>query len=320
MSKIAAKTVKAKKKSRVKAFLLRHWHALEASIHKLTKAPLATSLTVAVIGVALALPLCLFTLLQNIELVTDGFKSGTQISLYLHQSVDAQEAQEFYSELNQQKIFTQMQLITPAQGLASFEKTSGFGDAISQLDSNPLPTVIVLHPITSMQNPKNLELLIQKLKNLPDVEFVQLDMQWVKRLFAFLELGHRLVVALGTLFGFCVLLVVGNTIRLSVQNYKAEIEVVKLVGATDAYIRRPFLYSGIFYGLAGAVLAYLLMLILIFNLDTPIKQLADLYQSHFSLQPPGFISTLLLFITSGFLGWLGSWLTVSHQLHRIQPE
>lgn len=310
----------SKKKSLWKNIISRHLHAFSVSISRIIHAPLATILTIAVIGIALAMPLGLFALLQNIQNVGQGFNDGAQVSLYLKSSVTQEQAQELVQELQGNKDIASARYISPAEGLKVFAKQSGFSDALAQLDSNPLPAVIVLHPNASLQTPVQIEAFLQRLQQIPEVDSAQLDMLWVKRLFAIINLGHRIVLALGILFGLAVLLVIGNTIRLSVQNHRNEIEVVKLVGATDSFIRRPFLYNGVIYGIIGGLLAYILMNIFLFSLQLPVNRIAGLYQSNFSIRTLDVTSTVILLLLSCVLGWLGSWIAVGRQLNRIQPE
>jgi cell division transport system permease protein len=315
--KLAAKKNQSKQSSRnkpsLKNYILQHGLALQASLKRLWDAPLASFFTMAVIGIALALPASLYVLVQNIQSVSRGLDDGVQVSLFLETGISDQQANGLLQQIRQDKDVAAVKYISPAQGLSDFQKQSGFGDVFAQLHNNPLPGVIIVHPVVSVQKPMVIQALVQRLQALPQVDIAQLDMSWVKRLYALINLGQHAVLVLSILLGFAVILIIGNTIRLNVQNHRAEIEVIKLLGASNGFICRPYLYIGVLYGLAGAALAYLLIISLVLMLNSPAENLANLYQIHFSLQglTPIAIGILLLF--GGCLGFSGSWLAVAWQ-------
>lgn len=303
----------SRKKTSLKNYLLQHRLALQASLKRLWDAPLASFFTMAVIGIALALPASLYVFLQNIQSVSRGLDDGIQVSLFLETGISDQQANELLQQIRQDKDVASVKYISPAQGLADFQKQSGFGDVFAQLHNNPLPGVIVVHPVVLVQKPMVIQALVQRLQALPQVDIAQLDMSWVKRLYAFVTLGQHAVLVLSVLLGLAVLLIIGNTIRLNVQNHRAEIEVIKLLGASNGFICRPYLYIGILYGVVGAALAYLLITILVGMLTSPTENLASLYQIHFSLQGLTLLATSILLLFGGCLGLLGSWLAVAWQ-------
>ena len=190
---------------------------------------------------------------------------------------------------------------------------------MNALESNPLPAIILLQPALQALSSIESDLLMQKLRTLPEVDTAQFDRQWIQRLFAIIEIVRQGVIVLSVLFALAVLLIVGNTIRLAIYNRRTEIEVNKLFGATEAFIQRPYLYSGLFHGAGGSFLAWLLLSLSLFLLDAPVARLAGLYSSDFKLHSLSIIECLLLFLGGGVLGLLGSWVSVQRHIKAIEP-
>ncbi len=310
----------SKQHSKMDSLFARHGQAFFSSLGRLWREPLANLMTIAVIGIALALPATLYVLLQNVRNISEGWNHNAQITLYLKQSVRSGEVQVLKQQLDLQNNIGKVTYISPQQGLAQFEKQSGFGDILQQLHKNPLPEVLVVQPGTNVSSPLQIHTLLSQLKALPQVELAQLNMGWIKRLFAIINLAEHGALALGAILGIAVILVIGNTIRLSIQNQRDEIEVTKLVGGTNAFVRRPFLYTGIIYGFFGALLAYILVSLLLFWLSAPVAKLAGLYQSSFVLSGFSLFSEEMLFIIGMVLGLVGSWIAVARQLRQIEPS
>ncbi|HEX5635555.1 MAG TPA: permease-like cell division protein FtsX, partial [Gammaproteobacteria bacterium] len=214
----------------------------------------------------------------------------------------------------------QVKFIHKDQALAEFQRISGFNAAIESLGSNPLPHVLAIKPLVDAKNPGNIAKLVEELGKRKEVELAQLDLQWVKRLYALLEIAHRGIWLVAGLLALAVLLIVGNTIRLDIQNRRAEIEVTKLIGGTNAFIRRPFLYTGFWYGLCGGVLAWVLTAIAVGLMSSSVTHLATLYESGFELSGLGVDNGLFLVMTSCLLGLAGSWIAVGRHLHEIEPS
>jgi cell division transport system permease protein len=277
-------------------------------------------MTIAVIAIALALPVGMYIALTNIGQLSSGWDGSTQISLFLHTSVTEDDAQKLMQRLEKHKNIKKIELIDKETGLEQFKEISGFGDALKYLDSNPLPIVLVIHPKTQTDEPDRTTALVEELGKNPLVELAQLDVQWVKRLYTFLEIANRGILVISSMLAIAVLLVIGNTIRLDIQNRREEIEVSKLIGASDAFIRRPFLYTGLWYGIFGGVVAWFITLISLFLMEDPIHKLALLYHSEFRLSGLGFSNTLILILISCLLGLTGSWLAVSRHLKEIEPS
>ena len=287
------------------------------SLHRLLATPLPTLMTLLVIAIALALPGGLFVLLKNAQSVSDGWEGSAQVSLFLTAKTSDDQGRALAAELARRADVKRTDFVSRAQALAEFREQSGLGNILEELGENPLPAVIVVYPAEARL--ERAEKLRDDLAKLGQVDIAQLDAQWVQRLYALLELGGRLVVALAIGLALAVLLVIVNTIRLGIENRRDEIIIVKLVGGTDAYVRRPFLYTGLWYGLGGSVIALLLIQILLLWLDGPVQVVADLYRSRFELEGLGFGAACLMLFGSILTGLLGAALAVRQHLRVIEP-
>lgn len=304
---------------RVRNYFLRHLQTLFYSLGQMVRRPFAAGMTAAVIGIALALPTGLHLLLQNAQHVTSGWEGATQMSLFLQQDTGEKDALALAGRLRTMPEIEQVDYISSAHAMEEFRRLSGFGEALDALDTNPLPAVLVVLPGAAAGDPESIGGLLERMRALPEVEMAQLDMQWVKRLYALMDIVSRGVWVLGTLLGLAVLLVVGNTIRLAIQNRREEIVVMKLIGGTDAFIRRPFLYTGFWYGLGGGITAVLLVDVSLLLLQEPVHQLAALYHSQFRLTSLDLPGTGAVLGGGTLLGLLGSWLAVGRHLRDIEP-
>lgn len=301
------------------AYFAHHRQMLIAGMVRLRHHPLATFMTVAVIGIALALPAGTLVLVNNARSLSAGWQGAARISLFLKTGLSDAQVQQLAESLRAHAGVATVQVITAQQSLMDFQQRSGFGDALNLLGGNPLPAVLVIQPTPDASTPAAAQTLAQSFAALPQVDQVRMDIQWLKRLQAMLAILHRGVVIIGLLLAIAVVLIVGNTIRLEIENRRAEIEVSKLLGATDRFIRRPFLYHGAWYGLTGGVLALILVLIGLALMAGPVGRLASLYSSQFSLRGLGLEGSLMLLICGILLGWLGSWLAVAKHLRAIEP-
>jgi len=297
-------------------------HAQEAlsSLGKLWRAPFATLLTILVIGIALALPTGLGLGLQQTQALSQGWDGNPQISLFLKKTLGTKEIEKIQQRMRAHKAIETVEWIPAEQALQNFKTTSGFGDLLNDLTENPLPDVLILRPKTEQSTPAQLESLVNELAKSPEVDIAQLDFAWVKKLNAIINTMKRAALVVALLLAMAVLLTVGNSIRLEVQNRRDEIEVSKLIGATHAFIRRPFLYTGLWMGLLGGLIALALVLASLLFLQTPVQALAELYQSNFRLEFPGLLESTSLLIASALLGLLGAWLTVGYHLRQIKPQ
>jgi cell division transport system permease protein len=301
------------------SYLVRHVHALVSSAGHLARAPIATVFTVVVMGLALALPLGLDVLVRNVRSATGDFSGAVGISAYLHTGVSAQRAQQLAGTARERAGVGTVILITADQALAQFRTQSGFGAALDALEGNPLPHVLAITPVAANANPADMESLRRYLAAWPEVESVQLDGAWVARFSAILNLLRRSLLIAAGLLGLGVIAVVGNTIRLEILNRRAEIEVTKLVGGTDGFVRRPFLYTGALYGLLAGLAAWLVVEAALRALAPAAAQLAQSYGSRFALAGPDLKDLKLLLGLGTLLGWLGSWLAAARHLARVEP-
>lgn len=300
-------------------YVLRHLQVFFSSLGQLARAPVATLMTVAVIGITLALPAGLYVVLDNARQASGGWDQGAQVSLFLKPTINDAQAHALLDRLRRQAAVENVQFISREAALNEFKKLSGFGDALDTLASNPLPNVVVVRPHAAHSQARALEVLVAELRRDPAVDIAQVDLEWVQRLQLLLVIAQRGVLMLAVLLGLAVLLIIGNTIRLAVLNRREEIEVIKLIGGTDAFIRRPFLYAGFLHGLLGGVLAWLLIQGSLALLSGPIGELSALYGSAYALTGLPAKASLLLLFAGGGLGWLGSRIAVGRHLRTIEP-
>ena len=304
-----------------RSYFIRHIQVFFYSLGQLSRVPISTLMTCMVIGIALALPTGLYTLLKNAQQLSGGWESTAQVSVFLKKKVNAKQAQKLKADIQRWPSVTSVHYISREKALKEFQTLSGFGDALKALNSNPLPSVLIVKPkLSSSKNEKVTQQLLDKLRNLRQTDKAQLDMQWIRRLYAIMNIVERGVLILGALLALAVLLVVGNTIRLAIQNRRKEIVVMKLIGGTDAFIRRPFLYTGFWYGLFGGIIAWLLVSSTMLSISDPIEKLTTLYQNQFTLHHMSFLTTLMLLMLSIILGLVGSWFAVGRHLSEIEPQ
>ncbi|MFW5969093.1 MAG: permease-like cell division protein FtsX [Halofilum sp. (in: g-proteobacteria)] len=306
--------------TRPSAWLQEHARAALGSLGRMWRNPVANGMTAAVIAIALALPASLWMLLQNVERATAGWDAGARISVYLEPELEQAAVERATDTIAERESVRLVERISPEEALDEFRSLAGFDDALSALDGNPLPAVVVIEPAADTpRSASALERLAKEVDDISGVDRVQVDLEWVERLYALLELIERGVGLFAVLLAAGVLLIVGNTIRLDILNRRQEIEVTKLIGASDAFIRRPFLYGGLWFGLLGAVAAWLLLALTGMLLTGPAARLASAYGSGFRLSGLDGAESLGLLGTGVALGLLGSWLAVGRHLRAIEP-
>lgn len=302
------------------AWLMRHAQTAVGSLGRLSQQKLATAFTMLVIGVALALPAGLHMLVTNAQIATGNWNRSLELTVFFKRPTSAEDAQRTAERVKQRRDVEAVQFVSADEGLKEFRHQSGLGAAIDALNENPLPHSLVVTPRADSASPDQLAALAADLKAMPSVEIVQLDTAWVERLQAILQTVQRGLWVVACVLALGVLVIVGNTIRLDIQNRRDEIEITKLVGGTDAFVRRPFLYNGIWYGLGGGLLAWLVAAIGVALLRPPIQRLAGLYGSDFSLTGLDLRSTIALLLGALALGWLGSYVSATTHLRRIEPR
>jgi cell division transport system permease protein len=301
----------------LKSWLEQHARALIFSLGQIYKNPVGSFLTMAVIGVSLSMPAGLYLLLDNAGRVTANWGGSMQITLFLHHDLSRDQVTALLDKLHHHEFIDSVKLIEPDEALEEFKQYSGFKEALSALDQNPLPAVVLLRPAREVIVSGRGEQLLQDLQNINNVETAQFDRQWANRLFAFIEIFQRVIIILSTLLAFAVLLIIGNTIRLAIYNRRAEIEINKLFGATDAFIQRPFLYNGLLHGIGGSFMAWILLILSIKLLKQPVMKLSGLYGSNFQIISLGTGEVITLIAIGGILGLLGSWLAVQRNFKAI---
>jgi cell division transport system permease protein len=304
----------------LRAYFARHAQTLIGSLGRIVNQPFATLMTMAVIAVALALPLLLNLFLQNVRNATVNWNDAYDLSVYMDKRAGANRVQATAKQLRQRNDVVTVRVITAEQALAEFRNDSGFGKALDALSDNPLPDTLVVTPTLAASTPEGTEALKTALAAMADVQAVQLDTEWVKRLHAILDILRRVVFLTAGLLGVGIVLIVSNTIRLDILNRRAEIEVMKLVGASDGFARRPFLYSGIWYGLGGGLLALILVAVAAAMLAHPVEHLALLYGSAFRLQGLKLGDGAAVLGLAVGLSWMGSWLAASRHIRAIEPS
>lgn len=300
-------------------WLGQHIQTIVATLGRLMDSPLPSSMTMAVIGISLALPAALFVMTENLRTMAGGWDQTAAISLFLKFEIDDQEAGRVADEVKTWSEITRVHLITREQALAEFRDLGGFEESLDKITKNPLPVVLTIYPGPAHSSPEQLEALQGKLMKRPEADFARMDTLWLQRFQAILDLIQSGSLLLGVLLGIGVLLIIGNTIRLEILNRRVEIEIMELVGATAAFIRRPFLYTGAWYGLLGGLTAWLLVTLATLLLQQPVSRLASLYRSEFQLSGLGFAATGLLLASSILLGLIGSLLAVNRHLRGAEP-
>jgi cell division transport system permease protein len=294
-----------------------HLRQAISSLGELWRSPLWTLITVAVLGVSMTLPTTLHLLVKNIQQVSRSYDQSFEISLFLQNETTATEIATLVTILQGDPQVDKVRLIDKAAAMTEFKQQSGFGEALAFLDQNPLPDVLLVTP--KVNQPAAAEALMQKLQKERHVELAKLDISWLERLAALMNLMQQAVYTIAVLLLSAALLVIGNTIRLSIMDKKAEIEVMKLVGATDAFIQRPFLYTGIWLGVFGGFLAFVVVELMLWWLRSAITTVTQLYQSDFVLNSLSMQEFGWLMLIAVLLGLIGSYIAVRSHIKAIEP-
>jgi len=301
-----------------KQYFQQHQSVAVDSLSRLLQEPGSSILTWSVIGIALALPLCLLLFLQNLQQLNTSLDDASNISLFMSANISEAELAESQLQIMAMAEVEAVSLITAEQALTEFQATSGFGDALEGLDENPLPALLIVTP--ALEEFDLLPVLASTLAGMEGVDSAQIDLEWMRRLYGIIALAERITAGLALLLSLGVVLAVGNTVRLAIENRRDEIVVVKLVGGTDAYVSRPFLYTGIWFGVGGGMIAGILAITAFVLLSGPFTGLMTLYDSEFSLSWLGVSDLLTLLIIAGGLGLAGAWLSVIRHLKQIEPR
>lgn len=301
-------------------YLLRHLQVMLFSLGRLWRQPVASLMTITVIGIALVLPAGLFVLSENMSSLSNRWDSASQITLFLKKDVNPQQAQQLTDKLKDWPTIKNLHYQSAQQSLEEFRKLSGLGKVLDSLPSNPLPAIIIVEPSDEGSTATNISKLVSQLNELPQVEQAKLDMEWLQRFRSINKMVRRGVTILAILLSLSVVLAIGNTIRLAILSRESEIRVMKLVGATDRFIRRPFLYTGFWYGFLGGIFAWITLVFAMGLLSGPVNELAGHYGSNFSLHWFGGFMFMILPFAGASLGIFGAWLAVGRHLHLIEPS
>ena len=301
------------------AWLVRHASTSVGSLGRLFRQPFASLMIVLVIAVTLAIPAALNLVVKNAQSVSAGWDNALDFSVYLQRSVSEEGASSLASLIQQRADVESVRLVTASEALDEFRQQSGFGEALDQLSDNPLPHTLVVRP-SAANTGQSIVLLQEELGNLPEADAVQVDTEWVQRFHAILDILRRAIVIGASLLGVAIVIIIGNTIRLDIQNRREEIEVTKLIGASNAFVRRPFLWSGFWYGLFGGLLAVGLVHYGLYLLEQPVARLAGLYQSGIVVMSLSANETLTVIGIGVALGLTGSWFAAARHMRRIEPR
>jgi cell division transport system permease protein len=274
---------------------------------------------VLVIAVTLALPAAMYLVIKNAQSIGSNWENALDFSIYLKSEVTLEDATRLAGLIRQRADVAQVTIISAQDALDEFKSASGFGAALDHLKTNPLPHTLVVRP-SGANTEQSMILLHEEIGNLPEADLVQVDTEWVQRFHAILDILRRAIAIGAVLLGVAIVVIIGNTIRLDIQNRRDEIEVTKLIGASNAFVRRPFLYSGLWYGLGGGLLALALVRYGLYALEQPVRRLAGLYNSAFSVLELDLSESLLIAGTGVLLGLAGSWLAAARHMRRIEPR
>jgi cell division transport system permease protein len=303
---------------KLRAYRDLHAHALFSSLGRLVASRLNAVLTIIVLSISISLACGFYLLVENVQQLTTDLEASNQISLFLRDDVSLASATKLANGIKLDPSVQTVKVITKEQALKDFEEFSGFGDAVRALEKNPLPIVLQVIPKNSLEEGQNIQTLVENFKQAGEVDFAQLDLEWVKKLQLMIDVGQMSVILLGMLLSFAVLFITGNTIRLELHNRKDEIVIAKLVGATNSFVQRPFLYSGFWIGFFSGISAWFIVTIMMLILKQPVEKLSMLYNSSFHLLFMGFFETIGLIFVSAGLGIAGSWVVVQLQLQQLK--
>jgi len=305
---------------RVVSVFQQHFQQVFSSFSELWKTPFATVMTILVLGVALSLPSVFQVIYKNAERASEQWDKASEISLFLNKNISEQSVKVLINKLGLYSDIATVTHISSHQALEEFKEMSGFSKALNHLDENPLPDVLIVVPTEQAMTTAGSKLLVAKLTREPGVDLVRVDIDWIEKLQAMVSVAVDIVIAIVCLLLLSVLLIVSNTIRLNILNQRAEIEVFKLVGATNSFIQRPFLYAGAWYGLLGGVIAWLLTFILVLWLQSGVTGLMGLYQVQFEISAMSIKEVAILITAATSLGFIASYISVKQYLVKIEPK
>lgn len=316
--RLGAERASSSLRNRIDSWLAHHRESSRDALRRLYRRPLATALTLFTLAIALALPAGLSMLVQNVHQVTGDWGGNAHLSVFLKQGASLDAQQKLAREWGTQADIDKVEVITPEQALAEYRAQADSSDVLAALPENPLPPVLVVYPKT--QQADSLQQLAKQLQQSPQVDQVILDVAWIRKLHAFIQLAERLISALTLALGAGIILVINNTLQLAIESRRDEIIVMKTVGGTNGFVRRPFLYTGFWYGVGGGLVALVLVGIAFAYVGAPAKELLSLYHSDQGIAGLPLSTFLLLPLLAGFLGLVGAFLAVSRHIHDLEPR
>jgi len=300
-------------------WVTRHVSTAVGSLGRLSRQPFSSLMIILVIAVTLALPAAINLVVKNAMTVSGSWDNALDFSVFLEPQLSLSEAQALAQLIGQRADIETVELITADDALAEFKRQSGFAEALDQLPDNPLPHTLVVRP-SAGNTSASLILLQEEIGNLPESDYVQVDTEWVQRFHAILDIVRQAISIGAALLAIAIVVIIANTIRLDIENRREEIEVTKLIGATNAFVRRPFLWTGFWYGLLGGLMALALVHYGLFMLEGPVAKLSGLYQSNIAVVTMDLREGAIIIGIGVFLGLFASWFTAARHMRRIEPR
>ena len=304
----------------MKTYLGRHFQVLFSTLGSMTRTPVASLNTILIVAITILLPCLLYVVVKSAQGLSESWQGRPQISIFLQQDLSDGEAQLIFDEIRLHPAIGLAEFISPSQALDEFRALSGLDSEINFLDENPLPSSVVLMPADDYANSEQLLLLKDELSKIDGIDKIRLDLDWTNRFNAILNAFTSIATLLSGLLGLALILIVGNTIKLLIMNRRQEIEITKLVGGTDMFVRRPFLYYGSLYGFLGSLITLVLLLVAALAVKQPIEQIAHLYQAQSALYQLSIYDILIIITAGTTLGWLAARWSVAQHLRNIQPK
>ena len=300
-------------------WMTRHASSSLGALGRIMRHPFSSLMIILVIAVTLAMPAAINLVVKNARAISGGWDNALDFSVFLRQDLTESEAEGLGRLIEQRADVESVQFISATTALGEFKEQSGFGAALDQLPDNPLPHTLVVRPSPSNTS-ASMTLLQEELTNLPESEHVQIDTEWVQRFHAILDIVRQAIAIGAALLGIAIIVIIGNTIRLDIENRREEIEVTKLIGASNGFVRRPFLWTGFWYGLLGGLMALALVYGGLSVLEGPVARLAGLYQGNITIASVNLAEAGAIVGIGIFLGLFASWLTAARHMRRIEPR